>query len=511
MGVNVILFTDCSSIAFARSAGAYRIASELRKHGYTVQVVEHFIMAGLERTLRVLEKFIDETTLFLGFSTTFMNVSRLHLDEDSSTRFKIQNVTRVFSGAGVKGDAYGVPISDDDMQAIRDKALSLNPKVKLVIGGTKADYFLQPQIDTFVVGYADHAIIEYARFLEGKNPFFQSRYLDDGRMVIDSDIKGSKFNFQQSAITYHESDLIRPGEVLPIETARGCIFKCKFCSFPLIGKKKNDYIKSTEVLYSELMGNYEKFGTTKYIFVDDTYNESVPKLEAFATVFQRLPFKIEYVAYLRHDLLWKSPEMADLLKESGLKVAVFGLETLNPTAGKIIGKGLDPEKGKELFHWLRSDKGWKGNVLMSSGFIVGLPTENAKTVSKWLEELMSYDYPLDTFIINALGLTPGAVRTHKSEFEFNYEKYGYYFDPNVSYSWINEHWRYEDAKQLADDALSYAFETGRIRAYGFIAMMLHNYGYSWNDVFNTNSISKRGEVFNMTVKMADDYYTRLLT
>jgi radical SAM superfamily enzyme YgiQ (UPF0313 family) len=514
MGVNAVIFTDCSSIVFARTSGAYRIASELRSKGYTVQVVEHFMLAGLRRTLEVLDKFVDESTLFVGFSTTFMNVSAPmlnHMNPAKNKQFTVtSNLSSRKTGSGLKVMTRGVPICDEDLQDIRNLIKSKNPNTKLVMGGTKADWFAQPEIDTFIIGYADTSIIEYAKYLEGKNPFFQYRLLEDGRMVIDTDTKGSKFCFQQSAIEYHESDLIEDGEVLPIETARGCIFKCKFCSFPLIGKKKNDHIKDPEVLYREFMTNYDKFKTTKYIFVDDTYNESVAKLEQFSEVVQRLPFKIEYVGYLRHDLLHRYPEMADLLKDSGLKVAVFGVETLNHTAGKLIGKGLDPVKAREMFTDLRESKGWKDNILMSSGFIVGLPTETEASVTKWAEELLDYSYPLDTFIINALGLTPDAKRLHKSEFEINYEQYGYYFDSKKSSGWINEHWDYDRAQVLANEITSYGYHTGRMKSYGFIAMMLHNYGYDWKKIFNTSGSFCQDGIFDKTVAMTDKYYERLL-
>lgn len=515
MTVNVLLFTDCASKAFARSGGAYRIASELRTHGYTVQVVDHFLLAGLNKTLAVIDKFVGPNTLFVGFSTTFMNVSWVHLresfDTESAERFTISGFHKINSASGgPQGLVYGVPIPDDDLQAITDRVKSLSPKAKMVIGGTKADFQRQMQIDAFILGYADTAVLEYVRYLEGKNPFFQFTPLGDGRMAVDRDLDATSFDFQNSRINYHESDVIRPGEVLPIEVARGCIFKCKFCAFRLTGKKKMDHIKDAQVLYDEMMHNYEKFGTTKYIFSDDTYNDSVPKLEAITEMSKRLPFKLEFAAYLRHDLIWRYPEMADLLRESGLKTAIFGIETLNHQAGKLIGKGLDPKLTRELLQWLRDEKGWKNNVMMGSGFISGLPTENASTVTAWAEELLDYSYPLDSFVMTSLSINPSAVRIGKSEFELNYEKYGYYFDPARSESWSNEHWTYEEARDLANDIMSYAYESGRIKSYGFFAMMMHNYGFTWEQLHSQPAVQAESKVFDRTVKMVDDYYKQLL-
>ena len=511
MGVEVLIFTDCTSKTFARSAGAYRIATELRLHGYTVQVVDHFLNLELKKVLTLIDKFVDSSTLFVGFSSTFMNLSNIYFDKPEENRLSsISDTIKMTELSGVRGFSEGVPISDDEMLTIKDKILSKSSKAKLVLGGAKADYFSQPHFDAFILGYADNSVIEYVRYIKGQNPFLQFTKLPDGRMVIDNDVDATGYDFQHSTIEYHESDVIFPGEVLPIEVARGCIFKCKFCAFRLAGKKKLDYVKDKDVLYREFMSNYEKFGVTKYIFSDDTYNDSVQKLEQFAEVFAKLPFKLEFAAYLRHDLITRYPEMADLLKESGLKTAIFGIETLNHTAGKLIGKGLDPDRTKNTLKWLREEKEWAGNILMSSGFIVGLPTETKDTVSAWAEELLDYSYPLDSFILTPLFITPGAKRISKSEFELDYKKYGYRFDRTKSSGWINDYWTFDDATSLANEIIQYAYQSGRITSYGFSAMMMQNYGLTWEQLHRSSVYSVENHILQKTFLLADDYYNRLI-
>jgi len=509
MTVDVIIFSDCSSEASIRYAGAYTIASSLREAGFTVQVVDYFLLTGLEKAYKIIDKFLGENTLFVGFSTTFMNVSWEHkkAHQTDPSMFRFDNFTQMQLGASThNGYSYGVPISEDEMLQIQQYIKNKNSKTKLVLGGTKADFTYQKYIDTFILGYADKSAVEYAKFLQGKNPFFRYRINDKLQMVVDYDIDAKSHDFVNSRIEYDSSDLARPDEPLPIEISRGCIFKCKFCNFRMIGKKKNDYIKDKEVIYSALMSNYEKFGTTKYSITDDTWNESVGKLEMFAEVCQRLPFKIEYVSYLRLDLIWRYPEMADLLRETGLKATAFGIETLNHEAGKIIGKGLHPEKVRETLHTLRDSKGWRNNILMFSGFIVGLPTETRDTVNKWVEELMDFNYPLDAFQLNALFL---GNNKHKSEFDLNYKDYGYWYDKKVSTGWINEHWRVEDAGELSSNMHNYGLSIGRLKANGFYSMIMQNYGFTWEDVHNTSMVGY-GSLFQKTLTHANTYHERLL-
>jgi hypothetical protein len=74
---NGIIFNDCielSGVIRHRTAGAYRIASEFRKLGIEVQVIEGWNILTLENTDPVkllLDKFMNENTMFVGFSSTF--------------------------------------------------------------------------------------------------------------------------------------------------------------------------------------------------------------------------------------------------------------------------------------------------------------------------------------------------------------------------------------------------------------------------------------------------------
>jgi len=71
----IIIFTGVGfSIPF-RSIGAYQIANQLRNNGYTVQVVEYFpqiLKIGFDKFLSILDRHVDEGTIWIGFSTTFL-------------------------------------------------------------------------------------------------------------------------------------------------------------------------------------------------------------------------------------------------------------------------------------------------------------------------------------------------------------------------------------------------------------------------------------------------------
>jgi radical SAM superfamily enzyme YgiQ (UPF0313 family) len=416
--VHCIILTGNSQFrGGVKTSGAYRIASELRKNGYNTKVIDMTVFHGFDEDIQnLLSSLISTDTLWIGISYNFLK-DIFGVDSE--------RVTPVTLTDG--------PVDQDLIDFIRF-CRKLNPNIKIIAGGYKKFVWKVYGIHYFA-GYSDETIVDYTNWCAKKAGAQLSYHLGE--------TKSKEFDkFVTSQITYTDSDIMLPGVAVPIELSRGCIFKCKFCAFPLNGKTKGEWIKRTDVLRSELLYNYERFGITDYIFADDTHNDSTDKLRLFYDeVYSKLPFKINFSSYLRLDLLMRFPEQVQLLKESGLRSAVFGIETLNPKSAKIIGKGVNPQ---EQLAFLRDIKNgdWKNQVLTSSGWIIGLPADNIDTAAELREFLWSKDNPLDHWSISPLYIKPKHLWFEESmnmttEFEKNYEKYGYEFPEYNSFSSIN--------------------------------------------------------------------------
>ena len=68
----------------------------------------------------------------------------------------------------------------------------------------------------------------------------------------------------------------------------------------------------------------------------------------------------------------------------GYKAGWFGVETLCHAAGKAAGKGLNPERVKELLALLKQ----KGDVWTTCYFILGLPKETKESLNDTLQWLL---------------------------------------------------------------------------------------------------------------------------
>lgn len=385
--MNIVIFSDVNGVlGFGRYAGAYKVATELRLAGYSTQVIEFLADINLKDIEDISAKYIDRETLFIGFSTTLL-----------IKKTRIASISRLDRSEQNRYSGH-LPQDEDFVIEMFSILKRRNPKVKIVIGGGRSSFTNLPGVDYWVWGLADSSAVALANHLKNGSLLIK-RPGRTGEVISFRDYPYKDFN--KSKIIWEPNDDLFVGEHLPIEIDRGCIFKCAFCAHPL-HKKKGQYVKSPQVLKDELLYNYNHFGTTGYMFCDDTYNDSLEKVLTLYRMFNQLPFKIEWSGYARVDVIHSAPEQRDLLLESGLKAVLIGLETFHPGAAKEIGKGLHPDKLKEALYYLRET--WKGKVVTTGSFIVGLPGEPEDSIWETVEWLQRDDCPLDDAIFSPLNI-----------------------------------------------------------------------------------------------------------
>ena len=462
--MDVILFTDVSSPGFGRYAGTYRIATELRDRGFTVQVIEYFTRWTTEELKMIIGRFVSSNTIVVGISTTFL------LNEISRTRAATAEIRQKYRGNKDVGLRLAEFLGRTDWPELYDTIKQYSTRAKIVVGGHKVGQVsLGPYIDYAIVGEGEESITSLC---EG---------LDDDRVLEGNYLNKKYTGFTTSNIKFEENDLIHPNEQLPVEIARGCIFKCSFCSFDLNGKKLWEFNRKPEMVVDELLHAYDKYGTTGFMFCDDTYNDSVEKVRTYHKHFKKLPFDQTFSAYARADLIVSHPETMDMLYESGLRSVNFGIETLNHKSGKSIGKGMHPEKLKEGLYKMKEK--WP-DVLITAGLIVGLPHDTPETLRKNNEWFLEKDCPIQFPSYYPLWIQPnkgsfsGSSKMENDPWSFGYEaKEGYWKS-----QWMDK----VEAEELAEEfRVSVNDVPGRNVSWVFFNRM-QNIGYTTDDLINGN-------------------------
>jgi len=397
-----------------RAIGPSKVANSLRSNGYTVQIINFITTLSEEELYEISKLYMDRNTI-IGISTTFL-LEFLHSELSNIPFCKV--IKRLKSEYGSK----------------------------IILGGPMPDRFIELfDADYTIRGDAENSILDLIDKI--KNHGIRRT-------------RQKEWTIQTCSHRWHESDRIQPGETLPLEISRGCIYSCKFCKFDMKGKKQGEYVRDFSLIRDELIENHEKYKTTNYMIMDDTFNDDPDKLEDWCKMVDGLPFKIQYTAYTRADLLHRYQELSRELYKQGMIGSILGIESLNTVAAKSISKPWSAKYAKDFVPYYIHDI-CGGKTLTSVNFIVGLPGDTIQDGWDWIKWAEENKIPHVSF--HPLNLRIPKYFPNEavySEFELEAEtKYGYIF-PNIEHRnfWINKDMSFIESFKATNKMLAYVHE-----------------------------------------------------
>jgi len=342
-------------LANQRPGGAYRIASYLREHDWDVEVIEWATLWTLEELQELARSRITQHTVFFGFSTFFAFWSQ--------------------------------PM--EDYAAWVKKTF---PHVKIIIGGQSKPRMESKAVDYYITGFGEKAALALLKSLTGNSedgpPVTYDLKFFGKKKVITANTYYPSFPMNKLMIKYEDRDFLWPDEWLTMEFARGCIFKCLYCNFPILGVKE-DHTRTAEDFREQMMDAYDRFGITNYYVSDETFNDYTAKIVKFADAAETLPFKPFFSGFMRADLLVSRPQDLEHILRLGFLGQFYGIESMNWPSAKAIGKGMNPDKllpgilDVRKYFKTHGDGIYRANMAL----MIGLPHETEDTLLKtkrWL-------------------------------------------------------------------------------------------------------------------------------
>lgn len=383
-----------------RSFGNHRIATHLRKDGWDVECIDYGVFFTNDELKKILSERVTKETVFIGFSMIFLTPSIVR------------------------------------MKWLTDYIRKEYPWVKIISGGQKTWTVKCIDADYFITGNGEYAMDALLKYLCGRGPEPRvSGTIGDGKLIMAQHAYPC-FPKRDASISFEDRDFLQPNETLNVEFSRGCIFSCKYCSFPLLGMKQ-DTTRDEDSLYEELLENYERWGITNYYVTDDTINDSKDKIALLARAVRRLPFKPQFSGYVRGDLLIRhGKETWDDMIDMGLTSHHYGVESFNYESGKSVGKGMKPEEMQSGLLEIRDYFKEKSHSYYCGIFsmIAGLPHETFESLDRgkeWINENWTDNH------VNYFPLMLKKPSEHDDNIDVdvynNFMEYGYTYSQEVPF------------------------------------------------------------------------------
>lgn len=236
--------------------------------------------------------------------------------------------------------------------------------------------FYRPSIDYLFIGWAEKSFPLFIKNFEDGNPLNNI----PGIIILKNGILVSKvensYDLQPHEIPFPRRDLTRKYwkkyrneiglKTALVNTARGCPFKCAFCS---VWKATRGHylVRPAEDVFKELISLPTEISNV--FFADDNTFIDIKNAEKLCRMINESGMKRKYSGYCRSDTVIKHPDLLRQWRRIGLDNICVGFEATDDQDLKVINKS-NSTVNNEKAAWILHDIGlpFRSYFLISSDF-----------------------------------------------------------------------------------------------------------------------------------------------
>lgn len=344
--INTSFRENCKSqySNFGPPMGLLSIASSLKTHGYSVELIDP--QTDSDYLVRI-NSALKKPLLFVGMST--------------------------YLGENIRHSA-------DIAGLIKREA----PLLPIVLGGPLASsipdiFFREMPVDYIVMGTGETTVIRLADALKLSKDTRQLpniSFVNNGTVFI-----GEMFVFEGSLDDMPSPDFeswekgISAIKSIPIITSRGCNRGCAFCYNTFTGKRKY-YLRSPEKVISEMEHWRARFNISVFQLFDDNFLLDPKRALTILNEMAKRKWKIERLFGHLNEFDHITPAQ---LAATVMWIVVC-IESASPRIQKILNKRLNLNKALALIEDISYHK-----MLFVTAFMFGLPTETDEDIRLSIE------------------------------------------------------------------------------------------------------------------------------
>lgn len=188
------------------------------------------------------------------------------------------------------------------------------------------------------------------------------------------------------------------GGALNIQTKRGCVFECVFCSYPLI-EGRTVRMRSPAAVVDEIEAARLAHDARHWFFVDNIFNLPPRHAKAICAELIARRLDIEWSAYLNPKFI--DAELCDLMARSGCRAIELGTDSGSPTMIASLQKEFDADDLRRTSALCHAH-----GLKFCHSLIFGGPGETAATVDETIA-LMEELRPTAVIAMTGIRILPG--------------------------------------------------------------------------------------------------------
>jgi anaerobic magnesium-protoporphyrin IX monomethyl ester cyclase len=200
----------------------------------------------------------------------------------------------------------------------------------------------------------------------------------------------------------------KPNETvpMPINIARGCVFKCTFCHYVFWHDPYRH--RSASNVIAEMKQNIKKYGVNFFNFWDELSFHKIGPANKFLDELIKEDLKVHWTCAIRADLMGRDEDtkgkpipreervnLAKKFVEAGCVSAVFSLESGSDKILEAMNKKVKSKYFKEQVEVCR-----EAGLVINTSLVMGYPEETVETIKETMTQLEKLRvYPSTGFLL----------------------------------------------------------------------------------------------------------------
>ncbi|MHA1266571.1 MAG: B12-binding domain-containing radical SAM protein [Candidatus Helarchaeota archaeon] len=217
-----------------------------------------------------------------------------------------------------------------------------------------------------------------------------------------------------------------------IETSRGCMNRCKFCSTHIVYRGKWRY-RSVPSIITELIEIGKNKKITDVFFIDDNLLVDMKRVKRLCIEIIKakrqkiIPRKLRFFFQGRLDIMAREPDIVKLMWHAGFWLVLVGIEAVTEATLQTINKGATIEEMKEGIRVLH-----EAGIIILGNTIIGANINSTLDDELYTIQYVAENLDLDFASFTILTPFPGTILQKELE-DLNFIETKDY----SKYNWLN--------------------------------------------------------------------------